>query len=252
VINVENAMNVKRRVITGIVLSAFCCVPVFAQQPARTTSSGQKSAPVETQKTPTPAAPASTQKQATPADQKAAAPARPGTNAAPVVPAGVATAPDYVIGADDVLGIVFWREPDVSADVSVRPDGKISLPLLNDVQAAGLTPGQLRLALMQAADRFVEDPAVTVVVKAINSRKVFITGQVARPGVYPLSASTTVLQMIATAGGVAEYAKSDKIIIMRTENGKTVSHKFNYKNVSQGKNLPQNIELKPGDTIIVP
>jgi polysaccharide export outer membrane protein len=164
----------------------------------------------------------------------------------------VATSPDYVIGPDDVLGIIFWREQDISSEVAVRPDGKISLPLLNEVQAAGLTPEQLRLTLTQAANRFVEDPAVTVVVKAINSRKVFITGQVGKPGPYSLSGSTTVLQLIAMAGGVDEYAKSDKIVVMRTESGRTVSHRFNYKQVSQGKNLQQNIELKPGDTIVVP
>ena len=170
----------------------------------------------------------------------------------PVIPASVATSPDYVIGPDDVLGIIFWREQDLSSDVAVRPDGKISLPLLNEVQAAGLTPEQLRANLTQAANRFVEEPAVTVIVKAINSRKVFITGQVSKPGPYSLTGPTTVLQLIAMAGGVAEYAKSDRIVVMRTENGRTVSHKFNYKQVTEGKNLPQNIELKPGDTIVVP
>jgi polysaccharide export outer membrane protein len=169
-----------------------------------------------------------------------------------VVPAGIATPADYVIGPDDVLGIVFWREQDLSSEVTVRPDGKISLPLLNEIQATGLTPEQLRSNLTQAANRYVEDPAVTVVVKAVNSRKVFITGQVNKPGPYPLSAPTTVLQLLATAGGVQEYAKAERIVVMRTENGKTVSHKFNYKQVSQGKNLQQNIELKPGDTIVVP
>jgi len=171
---------------------------------------------------------------------------------APVVPAGVPTPPDYVIGPDDILTIVFWREKDMSSDVGVRPDGKISLPLINDVQASGLTPEQLRLSITEAAGKFVEDPSVTVVVKGINSRKVYITGQVGKPGPYPLGGPTTVLQLLATAGGVGEYSKSDKIVVMRTENGKTVSHKFNYKDVIQGKNLLQNIELKPGDTIIVP
>jgi polysaccharide export outer membrane protein len=169
-----------------------------------------------------------------------------------VIPAGIATPPDYVIGPDDVLGIVFWREQDLSSEVAVRPDGKISLPLLNDIQASGLTPEQLRTNLTQAANRYVEDPAVTVVVKTINSRKVFITGEVAKPGPYSLSGPTTVLQLIATAGGVQEYAKLERIVVMRTENGKTISHKFNYKQVTQGKNLQQNIDLKPGDTIVVP
>ena len=188
---------------------------------------------------------------ASPAQQNAATPATPAATLA-VVPKGVDTPPDYVIGPDDVLSIVFWRDNDLSHDVAVRPDGKISLPLLNEMQAAGLTPEQLRVALTAAANKFVEDPAVTVVVKAINSRKVFITGQVAKPGPYSLSAPTTVLQLIATAGGVAEYAKSDRIMVMRTENGKTIGRRFNYKDVSEGKNLQQNLELKPGDTIVVP
>ena len=172
--------------------------------------------------------------------------------AAVTVPTGVSTPADYVIGPDDVLAVVFWREKDMSSEVAVRPDGKISLPLLNDVQAAGLTPEQLRVALTEAASKFVEEPTVSVVVKTINSRKVFVTGQVNKPGPYPLSGPSTVLQMISTAGGLLEYANAKNILIMRTENGKPVSFKFNYKDVSKGKNLKQNIELKPGDTIIVP
>lgn len=166
--------------------------------------------------------------------------------------APTAAPPGYVIGADDVLAIVFWRDKDMSAEVSVRPDGKISLPLLNDVQAAGLTPDQLRVALTESAGRLIEEPTVTVVVKQINSRKVFVTGQVNKPGPYPLGGPTTVLQMIATAGGLLEYADSKKIRVMRTENGRPISHRFNYQDVMNGKNLKQNIELKPGDTIVVP
>jgi polysaccharide export outer membrane protein len=221
----------KRTLIGGIAVCAIWCVPVLAQQPPRSTAPAAQ--------TSTPAAP-STAAVTTP------------RVAAPVVPAGVATSPDFVIGPDDVLAIIFWREQDLSSEVAVRPDGKISLPLLNEIQAAGLTPEQLRATLTQAANRYVEDPAVTVVVKAINSRKVFITGQVSKPGPYALSGPTTVLQLIAMAGGVEEYAKADRIVVMRTEGGRTISRKFNYKQVSQGKNLQQNIELKPGDTIIVP
>jgi polysaccharide export outer membrane protein len=165
---------------------------------------------------------------------------------APVPPA------DYVIGAEDLLSVVFWREKDMSSEVAVRPDGKISLPLLNDVQAAGLTPTQLRDQLTEGAKQYVADPNVTVVVRQINSRKVYITGQVNKPGPYTLGAATTILQLIATAGGVMEYAHSDKIIVMRTENGKQLSYPFDYKAVVARKNLKQNIELKPGDTVIVP
>jgi polysaccharide export outer membrane protein len=174
------------------------------------------------------------------------------TNASPVIPAGVAVPGDYVIGPDDVLTIVFWREKELSGDVAVRPDGKISLPLLNDVEAAGLTPEELRLRVTAAAQKLIEEPTVTVVVKQINSRKVFITGQVAKPGPYPLNGPTTVVQLLAIAGGVLEYADEKNIAIMRTENGKSVSLRFNYDQVKKRRNLEQNIQLKPGDTIIVP
>jgi polysaccharide export outer membrane protein len=190
---------------------------------------------------------AQTGAQKTPA-QKAPA-QKPG--ATPAV-APVVTPPDYVIGPDDVLGSVFWRDKDMTAEVAVRPDGKISLPLLNDIQAAGLTPPQLRDRLTEEAHRYIEDPNVTVVVRQINSRKVFITGQVAKPGPYMLSAPTTVLQLISMAGGVAEYAKSKKIVVMRTENGRQMSYPFNYDEVVSRRKLQQNIELKPGDTVIVP
>jgi polysaccharide export outer membrane protein len=168
------------------------------------------------------------------------------------VPTPPPAPPDYVIGPDDILVIVVWREKDVSGEVSVRPDGKISLPLLNDVQAAGLTPEQLRVQLTEAALKYIEAPEVTVIVKAINSRKVFITGQVTKPGPYPLAAPTTVLQLIATAGGVLEYADTKNIVILRTVDGRQVSYRFNYKDVLRRINLKQNIELKPGDTVVVP
>ena len=172
---------------------------------------------------------------------------------APVVPAPATPAPPgYVIGPEDVLQVLYWREKDLSAEVTVRPDGMISLPLLNDVSVNGLTPDELRDKVTEGARRFVEDPSVTIVVKAINSRKVFITGEVAKPGPYPLTAPTTVLQLIATAGGLSEFAKKGDITIMRVENGKPVSYPFNYKDVTKRKNLKQNIVLKPGDTVIVP
>jgi polysaccharide biosynthesis/export protein len=170
----------------------------------------------------------------------------------PPVPAPTPVPADYVIGPDDVLTIVFWREKDLSGDVSVRPDGHISLPLMNDIEAAGLTPEQLRLRITEAADKYIEAPTVTVVVKQINSRKVFITGQVNKPGPYPMTGPTTVLQLIAMAGGVLEYADQKNIQILRTENGRPVSLRFNYDEVKRGKKLQQNIALKPGDSVIVP
>jgi len=168
------------------------------------------------------------------------------------IPSGAVVPADYVIGPEDILTIVFWREKDLSSDVVVRPDGRISLPVIQDVDAAGLTPEQLRDRLTKTAERFVEDPNVTVVVREIKSRRVFITGQVARPGPYNLTSPMTVVQLIAFAGGLLEYADAKNIVIMRTENANPTSYRFNYKEVSERKNLKQNIQLKPGDTVIVP
>jgi polysaccharide export outer membrane protein len=185
-----------------------------------------------------------------PSAQKPAGAAPP--QAAAAAAAGVTPPAGYLIGPDDALSIVYWREKELSADVIVRPDGMISLPLLNDVRAEGLTPEQLRANLTTAASKFVEEPTVTVVVKAINSRKVFVTGSVAKAGPYPLNGQTTVLQLLATAGGLTEYANKKKIMILRTEGGKSVALPFNYEEVMAGKRLQQNIELKPGDTVVVP
>jgi polysaccharide biosynthesis/export protein len=170
-----------------------------------------------------------------------------------VPPAPAVVVPgDYTIGPDDILSVVFWRDKEMSADVVVRPDGRVTLPLVNDVVAGGLTPEQLRDRIREEAAKYVEDPNVTVVIKQINSRKVFISGMVGRPGAYPLSGAITVLQMLSMAGGVNEFADDKKIIIMRAENGKQRALKFNLRDVKKGKNLQQNIELKPGDTIVVP
>jgi polysaccharide export outer membrane protein len=159
----------------------------------------------------------------------------------------------YLIGPEDVLAVVFWREKDLSVDaIAVRPDGMITVPLLNDVRAAGMTPDQLREQIQTAAGKYVTDPSVTVVVKTINSRKVYITGQVAKPGQYPLTGPTSVMQLIATAGGVHEFADTKKILIMRSERGQQVAKQFNYEDVLNRRNLQQNIELLPGDTVIVP
>src|SRR3954470_16366587 len=157
---------------------------------------------------------------------------------------GVTPPADYIIGPEDQLSIVFYHDKEMSADVVVRPDGKISLPLLNDVQAGGLTPEELRQRVTEEAKRFVEDPTASIVVKQINSRKVFVTGEVEKPGTYPLSGPTTVLQLIAAAGGLKEYAAKEKIVVLRREGGREVNFRFNYKQVIQQKNPAQNIELK--------
>ena len=168
-------------------------------------------------------------------------------------PAQTAAVPaDYVIGPEDVLSIVFWRDKDMSADVVVRPDGKVSLPLINEIQAAGQTPEQLRGQLEKAAAKYVSEPNVTVVVKEIHSRNVFITGQVTKPGTYPLTAGMTVMQLIAIASGLLEYADAKNVVVMRTEQGASRYYKFNYKDVVRQKNVEQNIALRPGDTVVVP
>jgi polysaccharide biosynthesis/export protein len=174
-------------------------------------------------------------------------------------PAGGANAPasqtlpaSYLIGANDVLSILFWNDKNMSADVTVRPDGKISLPLLNDLQAAGYTPDQLRAKLIEAASKYIEDPNATVVVKEIHSRNVFITGNVAKPGTYSLVSEMNVLQLIAMAGGLLEYSDAKNVVVIRKENGRDQGHKFNYKDVVRQKHMEQNIVLKPGDTVVVP
>ena len=156
-----------------------------------------------------------------------------------------------MIGAEDQLGIVFWRDADMSADVTVRPDGVITLPLIGDLRVVGLAPDALRLLIQGEAAKYVNDANVTVIVKQVHSRKVFITGQVARPGEYPLTASRNVMQIIALAGGLTEYADAKNIKIMRGQ-AQTTVFTFNYREVERGKNLAQNIQLKPGDTLIVP
>ena len=166
------------------------------------------------------------------------------------VGAAVEAPPGFVIGPEDVLSIVFWRDKDMSSQVTVRSDGKISLPLLDEIQAAGLTPAELRTRLIEESKRFFGNPNVTVVVTEINSRKVFITGQVLKPGPYVIVAPTTVLQLIAMAGGLKDFADSKHIAIVRHDRGRTTSTEFNYKDIR--KHLSQNIELKPGDTVVVP
>jgi polysaccharide export outer membrane protein len=191
-----------------------------------------------------------TQKTKTAPVQTVAAPPKPATSTAPPPP------PDYVIGPDDVLEIQFRREKDMSAEVAVRPDGKISLPLLNDIQAAGLTPEQLRQKVTDEANKLVEDASVTVLVKQVKSRVVFITGQVNKPGVYPLTFQMNVLQLIAVAGGLNDIAKGKQIVVIRPDpaapSRPPLTYGFNYNEVIRRKNLKQNIELKPGDTVVVP
>jgi len=176
--------------------------------------------------------------------------------AKPVAPAASSPVapndPDYKIGPQDVLTINVWKEPDVSREVPVRPDGKISLPLLNDVEAAGLTPMQLANSLTESMKKFISSPQVTVIVKEINSRRVYVIGEVVRAGTFPLLPKMTVLQIVSSCGGFTQFANPKKIYVLRTKDGKQTKIPFNYKEVVNGKNPEQNIELQPGDTVVVP
>ncbi len=183
--------------------------------------------------------------QPTPAPPKTTQPARTASAAA-------AYDSDYVIGPGDVLGVVFWREPDISGDVVVRPDGKVTVPVIGELAAGGLRPDALQALLLIAAAKYIQEPNVAVVVRTINSRKVFVTGQVNAPGSHALLAPTTVLQALALCGGLTEYADAKNITILRAAGGGGQTFKFNYRDVSKGKNLAQNILLQPGDTVVVP
>jgi polysaccharide export outer membrane protein len=160
---------------------------------------------------------------------------------------------DYIIGSDDVLSILFWNDKDLSVpEVTVRPDGRVTLPLLNDIHAAGRTPDQLREVIKEAAQKYVEDPNPTVIVKEIKSRRVFITGRIEKPGPYPLNGKTTILQLIAMAGGLREFVDGKNISLMRSEKDRQSVFAFNYQDVVKKGYIHQNIELKPGDVVVVP
>lgn len=159
---------------------------------------------------------------------------------------------EYLVGESDVLHVNVWKEPEVSQTVIVRTDGDISLPLINDVKVAGMTPLQIQTMIAEKLKAFLTNPQVTVTVTDIRSKRAFITGEVARPGGYPLNTETTVLQLIAQAGGLTPFAKKDSITVLRFENGKEQRLAFKYKEVVHGKNAGQNIALRPGDTVVVP
>jgi polysaccharide biosynthesis/export protein len=165
-------------------------------------------------------------------------------------PASVA-GPDYKIGPDDMLHVSVWKEPDLTESLPVRPDGKISLPLLNDVQAAGLTPSQLADAISTKLKKYMSDPRVTVIVTAMNSQKIYVLGEVTHTGTMALQPNMTVLQALASAG-FTQFANTKGIYVLRTENGKQQKIPVNYKALLKGASIDQNLVLKPGDTIVVP
>jgi len=179
------------------------------------------------------------------------APTSPTPDATTSAPSANPTGPEYVIGPDDVLHIAVWKEGDLTATLPVRPDGKISLPLLNDVQAAGMTPMQLASSLTEKLRKYLADPRVTVVVTQINSKRIYMVGEVARTGAMPMLPNMTVLQALSTAG-LTQFANTKKIYVMRNENGKEVKMPVNYHKLVKGQDTERNYILRPGDTIVVP
>jgi polysaccharide export outer membrane protein len=160
--------------------------------------------------------------------------------------------PAYKIGPQDVLKIDVWKEEQLTRTVPVRPDGKITLPLLNDVQAVGLTPMELAGVISDQLKKYINGPQVTVSVTEINSRRVYVNGEVTKAGAYALLPHMTVLQALSSSGGFTQFARVKNIYVLRTENGKQTKMPFNYKEAISGKNVAQNIELQPGDVIVVP
>lgn len=167
-------------------------------------------------------------------------------------PGEPAVPPEFRVGPGDVLQIDVWKEKELSGDVVVRPDGRISLPLLKDLEVTGMTPMEIQKALTEKLGKFVSAPDVTVVVKQIHSKKVYLVGQVNKVGPLPLLSPMTVAQALSEAGGPTEYANSKRILVLRDENGKQIRFTFNYKDFLKGQALEENIALKPGDTIVVP
>lgn len=158
---------------------------------------------------------------------------------------------DYVVGDSDVLKIDVWKEPEISQTVVVRPDGKISLPLVNEVKVSGMSTSQIQVLLTSKLRSFLTDPKVTIIVVQIQSKKVYITGEVGRPGPYSLVSPMTTLQLITAAGGFSSFAKRRNILILREIDGKQIRYRFDYVDFVHGRHPEQNIVLRPGDTVIV-
>jgi len=174
----------------------------------------------------------------------------PGAQATAPAPATVDAT--FTIGPGDVLSIDVWKEQEITRQVPVRPDGKISLPLLGDVQAEGLTAPGLAASITEKLRKYVANPQVTVIVQAVNSQRFYVIGEVNRGGAFPLLPGMTVMQALSSAGGFTQFANMKNIYVLRTENGKQVKYPFNYKDAIKGKRLDQDIVLKSGDRIVVP
>lgn len=158
----------------------------------------------------------------------------------------------YIIGPEDTLTVAVWKEPELTQTVAVRPDGKISLPLLNDMQASGFTTLQLKEEISKGLQSYITDPSVTVIVQSARSRKASVIGEVARPGTYFINGPTTLVQLISLAGGFRDFAATNKITVIRQQNGKSSKINFNYKDFVKGKKLDGNLDIQPGDIIVVP
>jgi polysaccharide biosynthesis/export protein len=159
----------------------------------------------------------------------------------------------FIIGPNDVLMVNVWKEPDITRSLPVRPDGKISLPLAGDIEAAGRTPKQVQDEITQKLQAFISNPVVTVIVQEIKSQTYNVLGEVARPGSFVLAKPVTVLDALAQAGGFKDFAKRKSVYVLRkTADGKQEKLPFNYSDVVKGKHLEQNVELKPNDTVVVP
>ena len=166
-------------------------------------------------------------------------------------PVGVVDPSTYIIGPADVIQISVWKEADLSTSLPVRPDGNISMPLLRDIPAAGLTPTQLAADISKRLKKFVQDPQVSVLVTVVNSQRVFLLGELSHPGPVSLTAGMTVLQALSSAGGLTQFANSKRMYVLRNEQGAQRKIAFRYKDALKGVES-QNIVLKAGDTIVVP
>lgn len=232
-----DAVRMRNFMLVIVVLVGLCSMAAWAQDSAP--ASDTSSAAAQDSSTP-----------ATPNEAKAT-PLPPSNTPASRVPA--IRDENYIVGVGDVLEVNVWKEGELSKTVPVRPDGMITLPLVGEIKAVGLTPIQLQDQVTTALQKVVSEPQVTVMVVSVNSMSFNIMGQVNKPGYYPLTRPITILDAIALSGGFRDFAKQKKIYVLRrTENGTEERLKFNYKEVIKGKNMAQNIKLLPHDVLVIP